>query len=69
MAIIGNVRIGHTDIIPTSGYTEKIYTLSVRYSGNEKDINVARKFFEDDILNRHISAGTCQFIVADLVEA
>jgi len=67
MTIIGTKKVGHERIIPPSGYIEINYTLSVRYTGS-KNLNEARRFFENDLLNRHISSGDCQFIVADLVE-
>ena len=67
MALLGTKRTGHTAVIPTSGYTEKAYTLTVRYTGT-KNVDEARKLFEDDLLNRHISAGDCEFIVADLTD-
>lgn len=68
MSILGTQRVGHVAIIPTSGYTEKEYTLKIRITGS-KNIEEARRFFETDLLNRHISAGDCQLITASLTEA
>jgi len=67
MSIIGTKRTGHERIIPDSGYIEINYTLSVRYTGS-KNLNEARRFFETELLNKHISSGDCQFIIADLAE-
>lgn len=69
MSIIGTQKVGHQNIIPDSGYTEKIYTLTVRIIGTkEKDIHVVRKVLEDDLLNKHIDAGDAQLITATLEE-
>ncbi len=70
MTILGTQRAGHQNIIPTSGYTTLTYTLTMRIIGTKtKDINVARKVLEDDLLNKHIDAGDAQIITATLVEA
>ena len=67
MTMIGKRKVGHEEIIPTSGYTEKAYALTVRYTGT-KNVDEARKLFEEEIINKHISAGDCEFIVSDLTD-